>query len=1466
MPRPLSELAPSSARRNSPSFDQPTKKPTINTGRDSSPFQSSPFNASAGDSSPRLFWQGRNTPTNFKAENGPFSSRESGSPSPTRRSSIEKLKRASRVKNSNMFAREQKQEYDPTHSPVLERPLARQVQGNAYGGSGIKGLRSEENTRAMGHRRSDSESTLFSNPACTANKSPAARPELPSSFDRPSSRDQSSPTKSSLTSSRFNGKASFDYESGTWSEDTEKGEKHLPHGRVLHRHAKSVTFDAAPPQVNEYEMVTPDVSSIGTIGSRENSVDEDDDEDDDYDDENMYHHEYDVDQDESFDATLDDAPVVGPDDWRRTTPDGTPDAYETYMQTFTESQEDSPLPEAGPSSPQVQRVTSRNARKGSVDSEGSSRPLPPLPALQNRDRSNSASSNGLSAITERVNSARRSLPPPPAASPFSKSDIQNFTSSQMPLDERLKLMMIQDEEKPAKTEAELQRERRLRRGSPFTRKGSTQASDAEKTEASHLSMEEEEDTLADLQIGDYKLPPRISRESILRKVKGQDEYEQEDEYQFSSQPPSPGQSSERYLPLDPDVAIPSTEDGYDDDEDTGSVIIKTEPEEGEGDLYDITEMYHSESQQGNHSREEHEECGEDDQEKNNISQESHQQAPNLDEPSQQLQSNSAATDDDGPPTPRAASPLPTFEASFEDPMKPDRRVSSLPEFQGFLGKDHEFGLGMESYMTPSPPLAPAKDKEIIDPVEDERVSRETTLDYDANSEYEDSESELDQHASALPEFIEPDFLKSPRATPALHEPEEPRAPTPEQPRTPEPMSRPVTPEQKKYQPNPEYDGTGWGSDEEDDDDEPGTPDSVIRHPPPPLASAGRDSPSIPEQKATIKSSAGSNLKTRPSATPADLHAMREQRRQVSGQPPMCPPIPERHLGPPLSRDERRVESEGEAAARKASFAKRSLTIDVGNDLSLSLDQDFDRVIEAQKRGYLMRQNTKVVVASSNPDPVDDNRGYRSAGGNSPSKAIRPQSWTVEPWNGRKKSGRDSSATRRNKHLSGPVPPLPGQESNVAGLGSLTEERHSALEEVGDRGRLFVKVIGVKELDLPLPKNERTWFCLTLDNGKHCVTTAWLELSRNAPIGQEFELVVQDELEFQLTLNAKLEKPTPKRVVESPTKQTKAQKSSTFSRVFASPKKRKEMEAKMKEEEQRFQQQKEREAAAKRASSIPTVWDLLSPLAAEDGSFARSYICLKEHEKLCYGRPYVVDVACFNEWATEEVPLSSVKSKRGPPVMQARPPYKVGKLELQLLFVPKPKGSKDEDMPKSMNSCIREMAAAEASACRQHEGHLSQQGGDCPYWRRRFFKLDGVKLTAYHESTMQPRATINLSKATKLIDDRSALTQKETKGKGGSRRRSAFAEEEEGYMFVEEGFRIRFGNGEVIDFYADSTKEKEVWMKALGAAVGREGGKVGGWCDIVLRKEEAERDREMRRKVSGGSARKLGHKKSRNMAV
>lgn len=121
----------------------------------------------------------------------------------------------------------------------------------------------------------------------------------------------------------------------------------------------------------------------------------------------------------------------------------------------------------------------------------------------------------------------------------------------------------------------------------------------------------------------------------------------------------------------------------------------------------------------------------------------------------------------------------------------------------------------------------------------------------------------------------------------------------------------------------------------------------------------------------------------------------------------------------------------------------------------------------KQRGYLMRQNTKVVTAS---DKERDEYRFARSAGNSPIKQDRPQSWTVEPWNGqvRKKSVRKRTA------LSGPAPPLPGQESNVAGMNPLAEEEFAAeltTEDNGERGRLFVKVMGVKDLDLPLPKSE-----------------------------------------------------------------------------------------------------------------------------------------------------------------------------------------------------------------------------------------------------------------------------------------------------------------------------------------------------------------------------------------------------------
>ncbi|QUC18595.1 uncharacterized protein UV8b_02836 [Ustilaginoidea virens] len=1326
--RPLSEISPGEKRRNSPSWHPYSPKKVVLPGNDSSPFQSSPLDSAT---SPRLFWQNRNS-ENMLHGGG------SGSPSSNRRSSIERLQRASRVKNSNILALEQKQEYDPTRIPHIERPLAK-VQGSIHvSSSSCSGFPSPD----FDHREFDSSSSSL--PGMSPSKISPDLPETAQIPARTPSKEQTSPTKSSLSPSKHK-RNTVDAAAGTWSGHSSINEMDFPNSRYQLRHPKSVTFDAAPPQVNEYEMATPDLSSIGT-NSREGSYESVED------DEELYDPAHIDIQDESFDESLEDTdktPVVGPDDWRGESP-------VAHRGVFMDGHDGSPMPDAVPMKAAGGRTTPTNKRSESINSNGDHRPLPPLPGMSEPgclSPEAARASPGLSATAERMlGGSQRNLPSPPPAS-ASKSDIQNMGSHKMTLEERLKLMMLSDDT-DAKTAAEQQRERRLRRRGNSRERGGTPHSEADSENAE--GAREADDTVGDISGLEFQSPPKISRESIMRRLQGENAVAEDSENHLSSPAPSPQRSLLRHakgsiMDLDPDVPIPSTEDsliGDDDDYDQEGSVIVTRSSEDDLGYYDDETLDGEEEINQDVGHQVHQECA---------------------EPQQELHSDVA-----------------------------EKRLSLLQQLKLDVPLTGFGTGGLEDPFT--------------------------------------SSADVDEPAKTESKHHDGLVVKAPEK--------------------PEPANGPDTPTRRWSK--PEYDGSGWGEpDPEECIDEPGTPDSIIHHSPP--DEEDRDSPpAIPERMATIKAP-GAKLKTRLSNTPSDLAAMREARRQVSQEVPVVPPIPEKHrkrLSDDLSNEQSSVD---DYVARHPSFKNRSLTLDL--DMGLSLDQDFERVIEAQKRGYLMRQNTKVITASDKDG--DDPHKTKSAQ-SSPIKQSRPASWVVEPWN---TESRSRSSRKRVNDANGPAPPLPG---NAAAVGQGIEEdlqSEVATIDSGERGRLFVKVMGVKNLDLPLPRNERTWFSLTLDNGVHCVTTAWLELARNAPIGQEFELVVPNDLEFQLTLNVKLEKPA---AVAAPvTGKPAKSKTSTFSRVFASPKKRREMEQRQKEEERQ-----QKEALARQRNRVPSTYEFLSPLTAEDGSFARAYVCLKEHEHRCFGRPYMTEVACFNEWATEEESFaSSVKSKRGYAAgagagagggIVRRAPYKIGKLELQLLFVPRPKNATDEDMPKSMNSCVRELKAAEERLSRNWEGHLSQQGGDCPFWRRRYFKLVGTKLTAYHESTRQPRATINLSNAKRLIDDRRALTEKETTGKGGKRRRSAFAEDEEGYMFVEEGFRIRFNNGELIDFYADTAEDKEGWMRVLSEVIGKDSPaddsngvrSKAKWCEIVLKREE-----QLRRKAENTGRRVNSRTKS-----
>lgn len=845
-------------------------------------------------------------------------------------------------------------------------------------------------------------------------------------------------------------------ETGTWPTDLPDADHDLPSGRTLHRHAKSVTFDAAPPQINEYEMATPDLSSIGT-NSREGSFEsmEDDDDDDD-----MLYDPGHVDiQDDSFDASLEDTdktPVVGPDDWRGDSPIA---RRGSGLQQY----DSSPMPENAPSMASPGRPQAK--RTDSTTSSGEHRPLPPLPSFsehaQNKSATASPISTGLATTAERMLGAQRNLPLPPPASTTSKSDIQSIGTNKMSLEERLKLMMLSDDN-DGKTAAEQQRERRLRRCNGRERLGSPTTSEPESLRSA-LEADEEDDTIGDISgLDEYHLPPRISRESIMRRVNGNKSTEEGSEYNFSSPPPasrSPTKSPERLLPLDPDIPIPSTEhdsilDEVSEDEE-GSVIITRPLEEDDSD--DVLDFYGDSDPEDEQGQDEEEKAlpqlpSRDTDSSSHYSEQESVKQDSVKAESVKAESAKAETPMEiieEPTTPRATTPTPTKETSLK---------GSLPDF-GPSSSEGSFSKDFESYMISEP-------EEIKEP--------------------------------------EPEPKKAPEPEPEAPKLSDARAY----------LQRPYTPEQQLMS-KPEYDGTGWGEPSDESDEEPGTPESVIRHPMPheeddiepqePL-----ESPAIPERKATIKATGGSKLKTRVSNTPSDLAAMREARRQVSVEIPDVPAIPDRHRNRlSLNRNADLLLTGDDFLDRHPSFKNRSLTLDL--DLGLSLDQDFERVIEAQKvafdnsflqrslvdndtpsrqastkftqpesqvlnanitsrkqRGYLMRQNTKLVTASDKD--ADGSIGYRSAG-NSPVKMERPQSWTVEPWNGKP---RPRSTRKRGGMSMGPIPPMPGYESNALAMNQVVEEDYSldmATADSGERGRLFVKVMGVKDLDLPIPRSK-----------------------------------------------------------------------------------------------------------------------------------------------------------------------------------------------------------------------------------------------------------------------------------------------------------------------------------------------------------------------------------------------------------
>ena len=983
------------------------------------------------------------------------------SPFPSKRSSIENLKKASRVKNSSIFAQEQRNKYDPSQPTLLDRPLASgrplgtQFQGNAFGGRSSQGGLEQP----VGAQYSEPQ--------------PSSAPQnmLPPSTSVPPlspSKNNVSPSKSSLSKRTGLHARSFgfDPDNGIWSDEEDSTlERKLPEGRGLHRHAKSVTFDQAPPQVNEYEMTTPDPSSVAS-GSREGSYDSIGDEE-----EASFERGSSMDHDDSFDASLEDTdktPVVMPEDWRFMSPDIANTELAKHEEDVFDGEYGSPAPSARPGPMEYRpHQTSVN----SIDSNGQTRPLPPLPPIQQHKLPVSGSDNSLSGTVERISSAQRFLPSPPQAPVVSKSEIRRMSGGSLSMDDRLRLMMLQDQQKE-KSEAELQRERRMRRAG--SKEPSPTREDNNHAEDSYAKPRAEHDSIGR---NDVEMAPRISRESILRRLQSEQDLYSEAGFEGNA---SANAASRRGLLLDPDVPIPSVEGSTRvtvEEIIEDHVTIKEEKLD-DTDLYSIPDLYQRQQDAGN---------GNDDDDTSEYSQPS-------------LAPLARSSHGEGQDTPRAQSPV-------REPQKktlPSQRVS-LPDFTDF-GQSSSFDLGLESYLTPSPPF----DEEPMPNLS----GQDSLRDFALNKPLPDLATLRDS------------------------------------------IQRPMTPEDQLEPPH--FPGQDDGS------AEPGTPDSVIRHPVETSSSPEFEDYEPNEPGPAVPSKDEPRI---PAASFDDDSKREEASTAVTERPPI-PERHYRQESlkhaSPAEGDETEAELNVKSATKRvSSLVQLEIPRDQSDEaLGFGLEKEFDRVVEAQKvafelslarlhhpfhgrfpssdlpapkdvpsqdvsqsilrdipnlrpqgaralpgdlrarghhyptdgshfanrspgrqRGYLMRQNTKVVVANNH---VEDESKAISATTEAaqtaegvaevPRKISQP-TWTAEPWNGksRRKSIRGVDKSPRKKITDGPAPPLPGLASNVQdALGAvqedeIAEEEAEDFEDGTERGRLFVKVVGLKDLDLPLPK-------------------------------------------------------------------------------------------------------------------------------------------------------------------------------------------------------------------------------------------------------------------------------------------------------------------------------------------------------------------------------------------------------------
>lgn len=296
-----------------------------------------------------------------------------------------------------------------------------------------------------------------------------------------------------------------------------------------------------------------------------------------------------------------------------------------------------------------------------------------------------------------------------------------------------------------------------------------------------------------------------------------------------------------------------------------------------------------------------------------------------------------------------------------------------------------------------------------------------------------------------------------------------------------------------------------------------------------------------------------------------------------------------------------------------------------------------------------------------------------------------------------------------------------------------------------------------------------------------------------------------------------------------------------------------------------------------------IWD---GLVGSSGEFGRCYLLESQYEKLIFGRSQTFNLDLYNEWGVDEIPIhpktvneasnnfkalsleemieatnygiegSALSKKKATGASltaneaaelaaryraqfkNQRPEerqkfkkvpiqaYKIATVQITMMFIPQ--SNTKARLPTSIKAAEEELRLAKERKNISLEGCLSQEVGDCKYWRRRWFSLRNAKLDCNSQDAKKLRKPIELA-TIKTIIDTEQMTHEE--------KREMMAR----CPYYDRSFQLLINDGDIITFYADSVDSKNTWVRALKIAVERCQVKSTEWTDTVLDQEETGRN-------------------------